>query len=68
MKEKDNEEMIEVSIISGVEGLAVLLNDYRIAGPKPWGGGRILRTWRMPISRLEDAGIPIKKSRKSQKK
>jgi hypothetical protein len=31
-----------VSLVSGVEGLSIYLNNYRIAGPKPWGGGKIL--------------------------
>lgn len=34
-----------VTIIKGVEGLAVYVNDYRIAGPKPWGGGTIVKEW-----------------------
>lgn len=24
---------------------AIYLNDFRIAGSKPWGGGQIVRTW-----------------------
>jgi len=28
-----------IQIIKGVVGYSVYLNDYRIAGAKPWGGG-----------------------------
>ena len=30
--------------VSGVEGNSVYLNDIRIAGPKPWGGGKIIKS------------------------
>jgi hypothetical protein len=36
---------IKVTIVRGVEGNAVYINDYRIAGPKPWGGGPIAYEW-----------------------
>ena len=32
-----------LSIVSGVEGFSVYLNDYRIAGRKPLGGGKTVR-------------------------
>lgn len=35
----------ELEEISGVEGNSLYLNDHRISGPKPWGGGRLVRTW-----------------------
>lgn len=34
-----------LKLIQGVEGNSLYLNDYRIAGPKPWGGGQVLKTW-----------------------
>jgi hypothetical protein len=36
----------ELDLISGVEGLCAALNSYRIAGPKPWGGGTVTHRWR----------------------
>ncbi len=35
-----------MELINGVEGGALYLEDYRIAGPKPWGGGSIEKTWK----------------------
>ena len=36
---------LKLSVIRGPEGLAVYLCDYRIAGPKPWGGGALVEEW-----------------------
>lgn len=41
----ENPDKIKVTIVQGKEGLAVLLNDYRICGPKPWGGGTVVKEW-----------------------
>lgn len=32
-------------VVQGVEGCCLLLDNERIAGPKPWGGGRVIRSW-----------------------
>lgn len=32
-------------LVDGVEGPSVYLDDHRIAGPKPWGGGTVVREW-----------------------
>lgn len=34
----------QLDIIDGCYGLAVSLDEHRIAGPKPWGGGKIVKT------------------------
>jgi len=36
-----DEEAIKLEIVTGCEGKSVYLNDYRICGPKPWGGGQV---------------------------
>lgn len=36
----------DIYVVSGVEGPSVYLNDRRIAGPKPWGGGKIVYRWK----------------------
>lgn len=41
-------EMLALEIIEGVEGKCISLNNYRIAGPKPWGGGKV--SWKREIS------------------
>ena len=45
MNPRAEEKKIRIDLIRGVEGLAVYINDYRVAGPKPWGGGTIEHTW-----------------------
>lgn len=37
------EDDVELMYVQGVEGNSIYLNDRRIAGPKPWGGGRVLK-------------------------
>ena len=32
-------------VIRGVEGCCLALDDTRIAGPKPWGGGTVIHAW-----------------------
>lgn len=31
--------------IRGCEGNCITINDYRVAGPKPWGGGIVVKNW-----------------------
>jgi hypothetical protein len=45
----------ELSLVGGVEGNSVYLNDYRIAGPKPWGGGRVIKTFKVTLKDLIEA-------------
>ena len=37
--------MSKVEGIRGVEGCCLVLDDTRIAGPKPWGGGTVIHAW-----------------------
>jgi hypothetical protein len=37
---------VEISHVSGVEGPSLYMNQYRVAGPKPWGGGSTLGVWK----------------------
>lgn len=32
-------------VVRGVEGCCLVLDDLRIAGPKPWGGGTVIHAW-----------------------
>lgn len=34
--------MSEFTVVRGVEGHCLVLDDLRIAGPKPWGGGPVV--------------------------
>jgi hypothetical protein len=35
----------ELRLVAGVEGLCLYLNNFRLAGPKPWGGGVTRCVW-----------------------
>ena len=37
---------MEIEIVKGVEGLALYINQYRVCGPKPWGGGMAIQSWK----------------------
>ena len=50
---------LKIEYVSGVEGPSLYLisaerGGYRIAGPKPWGGGKCMRTWTVPDIALEE--------------
>lgn len=38
--------MSTFEVIRGVEGCCLALDDTRIAGPKPWGGGTVIHAWK----------------------
>ena len=46
---------LRLQIVSGVEGSCAYLGDYRIAGPKPWGGGHVTHDWRVDPDDIEHA-------------
>ena len=46
---------MKLTIISGVAGPSVYLNDSRIAGEKPWGGGHVVQEWTIDPEDIERA-------------
>lgn len=46
----DSGRVIDVLILAGVEGPSIYLDDYRIAGNKPWGGGEVLYEWKADLT------------------
>ena len=44
-----------IELVDGCEGQCLVINDYRIAGPKPWGGGHVKKTWRTRRTDIEKA-------------
>jgi hypothetical protein len=46
---------VRVDIVKGVEGLAIYINDFRIVGPKPWGGGKIVHTFVADVKDIKEA-------------
>jgi len=46
---------VVIEIIRGVEGDCVAINDFRVAGPKPWGGGRVIARFKTTKDKIEEA-------------
>lgn len=50
---------VYVEVVAGVEGPSLYIGDddtgERIAGPKPWGGGRTLHRFEVKVEDLEKA-------------
>jgi|GEM_PF-5671004 hypothetical protein len=44
-----------IEVIQGAEGLCVTINDRRIAGPKPWGGGKVIWSWKTTVREINEA-------------
>jgi len=40
-----NKEKITIHLINGCEGKSISINEYRVAGNKPWGGGTVEQSW-----------------------
>ena len=46
-----------IQIVDGPAGPSLYLDDYRIAGPKPWGGGTVLYEFAFKDKDLIAAGV-----------
>lgn len=46
---------VDVEIIRGVGGFCVAVNGTRIAGQKPWGGGKVVASWEVAAGDIRDA-------------
>lgn len=40
-----NNDKVTIEVINGCEGKCIAINNYRVAGPKPWGGGTVEKSW-----------------------
>jgi hypothetical protein len=60
MKDKSS----ELYLVGVVEGKSVYLNDCRIAGNKPWGGGKVISSWKVNSKEIADQ-LPIEVLKKS---
>lgn len=45
----------KLQIIECNNGYTILLNDYRIAGDKPWGGGTVVKTYKVSEKDIVEA-------------
>lgn len=53
---------MDIFVVDGVEGPSLYVNDFRVAGPKPWGGGPVIAKWTITANRFVDR---LKKARVS---
>ena len=51
---------IEIDLVWGCEGNCLVMEDYRIAGPKPWGGGRTIQKFHTSISFLSVDSVTVR--------
>lgn len=40
-----NKDKVKIELVSGCERSCICINDYRVAGSKPWGGGYVEKFW-----------------------
>lgn len=40
-----SEGYIDIVMVEGVKGPSLYVNNHRVAGPKPWGGGFVQKNW-----------------------
>lgn len=50
----DKDKKVKLTLVQGVAGLSLYLNDHRIAGEKPWGGGEVIKEWFVPEDEILD--------------
>lgn len=48
---------VTIEVIVGPMGPCLSINNTRVAGPKPWGGGKVMISWKANVSSLADALI-----------
>ena len=53
--ELDEEKEVEIYVVNGVEGKSIIINGYRVAGSKPWGGGTIIHKWTATMKDILEA-------------
>lgn len=45
-------DIVKIAVCKGVEGPSVYINDYRVAGNKPWGGGKTIHSFKAEKSNI----------------
>lgn len=56
----DMDNLIKIEIVSGCEGESLYINNYRVSGSKPWGGGggRVIKSFKTSTGDiLESLGL-----------
>lgn len=55
MKKLTDDKIILIEIVAGVEGPSLYFDQYRFAGNKPWGGGKIIHSWKVTAKDLRES-------------
>jgi len=43
---------IKIETVRGVEGNSIYIDDFRVAGSKPWGGGSLIQHWDTTVEEI----------------
>jgi hypothetical protein len=46
---------VKIEVVRGVGGNCLLLNDYRVCGPEPTGGGTVIETFSVDFDNIKTA-------------
>lgn len=50
-----NDEKVTIEIVNGCGGQSVYINDYRVAGIEPYGGGTVDKSWTVSVNKILEA-------------
>ena len=46
---------IEIIYVKGPVGNSLYIDNFRVAGPKPWAGGQVISKWQIPLKDILSA-------------
>ena len=46
---------VKIEVIEVVSGKSLYINDFRVSGPKPWGGGVVIESFTIDKTELKKA-------------
>ncbi len=55
---------IKIDVVLGVEGKSLYIDDYRVSGSKPLGGGKVIYSFSINIKELRNAIPELKEEEK----
>lgn len=58
---------IHIMYVHGPEGNSLYINNYRVSGPKPWGGGTTIAEWNISYTDFKRALRGLVITRKPRK-
>ena len=50
-----SDKTVKIELVSGCEGYSLYIDSYRVAGSKPWGGGRSVQQWTARVADIDKA-------------